>query len=423
MIPLNLCRSCLKLAEKSVPTNINFEGTCGLCLNLLTQSENIIFELKEQAKEYEFHTYRFDVQEIPIISTSHFFWCQKVHGLNLNELETPRDVLREEIRMKLQEAFPNKEQVINSTADLIVTVEFDCEHNVIKEYGKFLKFNMAKRKRNKVSRENLEKACRKKNDEQWKNFKPTCPGLSYHFKFWKPSVLLGFRYNKFSRKVSHSDSFGRLGEETSIEQMVQIKIKEFIRHDGHVFVSCGREDMDVLMLGRGRPAVFELKSPLLTTIKPELLEEVQKNINETFKNMMKITNLRVVDTQYYKWIKNETEMKDKSYRCVVWCEKDFSQKELDEKIPKGQLNIKQWTPSRVLHRRPNLERDRYIKNMRAQIIKPNWLVFYLTTQAGTYVKEFIHSDRGRTAPHLGSFLNANAIITQLDVMNVHTGRD
>jgi len=40
--------------------------------------------------------------------------------------------------------------------------------------------------------------------------------------------------------------------------------------------------------------------------------------------------------------------------------------------------------------------------------------------AGTYVKEFIHADRGRTSPSLGGYLGTKTVITQLDVMNVHT---
>jgi tRNA pseudouridine synthase 10 len=39
--------------------------------------------------------------------------------------------------------------------------------------------------------------------------------------------------------------------------------------------------------------------------------------------------------------------------------------------------------------------------------------------AGTYIKEFVHGDFGRTQPNLGSLLDCNAQILQLDVMDVH----
>ena len=40
------------------------------------------------------------------------------------------------------------------------------------------------------------------------------------------------------------------------------------------------------------------------------------------------------------------------------------------------------------------------------------------TSAGTYVKEFIHSDLGRTMPNLGSLLGCEADILQLDVLHL-----
>ena len=42
-------------------------------------------------------------------------------------------------------------------------------------------------------------------------------------------------------------------------------------------------------------------------------------------------------------------------------------------------------------------------------------------QAGTYIKEFVHSDEGRTVPSLGSLLGCQepAQILELDVMEIH----
>lgn len=37
---------------------------------------------------------------------------------------------------------------------------------------------------------------------------------------------------------------------------------------------------------------------------------------------------------------------------------------------------------------------------------------------GTYIKEFVHGDLGRTVPSIGSLLNCRADILQLDVTNV-----
>ena len=47
--------------------------------------------------------------------------------------------------------------------------------------------------------------------------------------------------------------------------------------------------------------------------------------------------------------------------------------------------------------------------------------FFVCLQAGTYIKEFVHSDEGRTQPHLASLLglSTSAAILQLDVNQIH----
>jgi tRNA pseudouridine synthase 10 len=42
-------------------------------------------------------------------------------------------------------------------------------------------------------------------------------------------------------------------------------------------------------------------------------------------------------------------------------------------------------------------------------------------QAGTYIKEFVHGDLGRTTPSMGSILGCRAEIIQLDVTDVKMG--
>jgi len=73
---------------------------------------------------------------------------------------------------------------------------------------------------------------------------------------------------------------------------------------------------------------------------------------------------------------------------------------------------------RVLHRRSLATRPKLIHGMKTELINPNFFVLELRTQAGTYIKEFIHSDLGRTQPSLGSLLQCEADILQLDVMSV-----
>ena len=48
----------------------------------------------------------------------------------------------------------------------------------------------------------------------------------------------------------------------------------------------------------------------------------------------------------------------------------------------------------------------------------NYYLLHLCTQAGTYIKEFVHGDLGRTNPSIGSMLRCRAEILQLDVTDV-----
>lgn len=65
-----------------------------------------------------------------------------------------------------------------------------------------------------------------------------------------------------------------------------------------------------------------------------------------------------------------------------------------------------------------MTRKRIIYNARAEKVesKRNLFKIHLMTEAGTYVKEFIHSDFGRTRPSLSNILNnCKTDILQLDV--------
>ena len=82
------------------------------------------------------------------------------------------------------------------------------------------------------------------------------------------------------------------------------------------------------------------------------------------------------------------------------------------------LVVKQTTPVRVLHRRTAMIRDKIVHSMATEPINEHWFVLRLVTSAGTYVKEFVHGDLGRTEPNVGSLLGCNADIIQLDVLGM-----
>ncbi len=85
------------------------------------------------------------------------------------------------------------------------------------------------------------------------------------------------------------------------------------------------------------------------------------------------------------------------------------------------LELQQKTPIRVLHRRSVAVRKRTVFEM-APLLLDNKRQFLLslTTQAGTYIKEFVHGDFGRTRPSLAELLDLESVeILDLDVEAVN----
>lgn len=86
---------------------------------------------------------------------------------------------------------------------------------------------------------------------------------------------------------------------------------------------------------------------------------------------------------------------------------------------KQDLVVEQQTPIRVLHRRTRMTRPKTIHSMRCEWLNPHYFHIEMVAQAGTYIKEFVHGDMGRTNPSLAALVGAaHADILQLDVTEV-----
>lgn len=188
------------------------------------------------------------------------------------------------------------------------------------------------------------------------------------------------------------------------------------------FHSAGREDVDVRMLGTGRPFVLEIVSPSRECMTEEDLDHLTQQINNSESECVEINELRVTDSSVTVRLARHSESKIKRYRCVVWLSRAIRNAEDDPLV--NQLNemkdvvIQQKTPLRVLHRRSLHARERIVHSMHLQPINPHWFLLDIETQAGTYIKEFVHGDMGRTLPNLGTLLQCRADIVQLDVVNM-----
>ena len=87
-----------------------------------------------------------------------------------------------------------------------------------------------------------------------------------------------------------------------------------------------------------------------------------------------------------------------------------------EKLSKSVVH--QRTPLRVLHRRADLVREKYIYEAYLKRLAPNRAEMKIRCQGGLYIKELVSGDEGRTIPSVASIINAQAKPVDLDVLNV-----
>jgi tRNA pseudouridine synthase 10 len=82
-------------------------------------------------------------------------------------------------------------------------------------------------------------------------------------------------------------------------------------------------------------------------------------------------------------------------------------------------SLEQRTPLRVARRRSDLVRRRTVRAFELlEAPTPTCLVARVEADAGTYIKELISGDEGRTIPSLASLLGVPCRCAELDVLEV-----
>ncbi|KAG6574754.1 tRNA pseudouridine(54/55) synthase [Phytophthora cinnamomi] len=235
--------------------------------------------------------------------------------------------------------------------------------------------------------------------------------------FERDSVYMQGRYLKFQRGLSQTPwvlDGERMGE-SSVEECIGDIALPFFRGSGYKFHTAGREDVDVRMLGNGRPFILEILDAKKAYLDQSKYDQIQKAVNDANNGAVEIVNVKSSTKDYFAGLQAGADSKKKTYCCVVWSEGVLTP-ELVAKIDVIQdLTIQQQTPIRVLHRRTLMTRPKIIHAAKCEVLNKHYMLLRLTTSAGTYVKEFVHGDRGRTNPNVASILGCDADIIQLDV--------
>ncbi|XP_062612720.1 tRNA pseudouridine synthase Pus10-like, partial [Saccostrea cucullata] len=133
---------------------------------------------------------------------------------------------------------------------------------------------------------------------------------------------------------------------------------------------------------------------------------------------IKVRDLKIVDKKDVDKLKEGEIEKTKTYSALCWSKESLSEEQLNKLKEIKDLIIYQKTPIRVLHRRPLATRERIVYSMSAEKIDDLHFTLSHSTQAGTYIKEFVHGDFGRTTPNIGILTGVESDILELDVQSV-----
>ena len=201
----------------------------------------------------------------------------------------------------------------------------------------------------------------------------------------------------------------------SVEEVIAPLLLAAFGAEGSKMHATGRQDVDVRMLGTGRPFALELLHPRRRAADLAALEQ-QINASQA---AVAVRELRVVSRGIVRLV--DTARADKSYRAVVKCERPVSLEDLASIEALAGVAIQQFTPTRVAHRRAEKTRLRKLKAVHARLIDgpQGRFELELLTEPGTYIKELITSDAGRTSPSISGTLGAACICEELDVLEVH----
>jgi tRNA pseudouridine synthase 10 len=207
------------------------------------------------------------------------------------------------------------------------------------------------------------------------------------------------------------DNTGRMYAE-SVDELIKPHLVGAARCEETAFHGAGREDIDALMLGDGRPFVVEAKRPHIRTFDPEALESA---INTGANGKIEVIGLKFVNREK---VENLKSMKaDKVYRLTI--EHNTTEEKLKSSIDiLNESVIRQKTPTRVLHRRADLERPRKVYSVELESFNGNTAVIKVHCEGGLYVKELTSGDGGRTVPSIAGLTGHEAKVIELDVIKV-----
>uniref|UniRef100_A0A8D0GJP7 tRNA pseudouridine synthase Pus10 n=1 Tax=Sphenodon punctatus TaxID=8508 RepID=A0A8D0GJP7_SPHPU len=404
----SLMESSENVACENSPPNV-----CSVCLGILQESCERDFVKKVCQKvnsaEYQFTSFVFSVSFPPQLSVrEHAAWLLVKQEMGKQGLSPAKEDI-----VQLKEAY---KWIIHPLLSEELSVPAD---------GKVVDANFNFILQSVFTRMAVIKALEKIKEEDFrKHFpcpptSPKTPCAALEIQCTNGAIFVAGRYNKYSRDLPQTPWIidGERKLESSVEELISEPLVTVFKVDSFNFSSSGREDVDVRTLGNGRPFAVELVNPRRVHFATEEMKELQQTINNST-DKIKVRDLQLVTREAIGRMKEGEEEKTKTYSALVWTEKAIQKGDISFLDEMKELKLDQKTPLRVLHRRPLAVRPRVIHTMQSAYIDEHHFRLHLKTQAGTYIKEFVHGDFGRTKPNMGSLLGTTADILELDVESV-----
>lgn len=436
--------SCQKIYEVLVPEKTSTlesrkDCPCPSCLGILQKYSDDLF-LNKILQKVEEGTYEFSDYQCSLIlpvciairqRALYIFLKKKfgdIYSMQEEKLPSVKDVWKWSCGFKVGELLSAQFQS-KSGFDILMTFKYpqsekECSFLLDTFPDVFKKRKQRKYGFETFTRANVAKALEAMGDSKLEDCTSCPPSLpvvecSCEITCTHEPVFVAGRYQKYSRVLSQTPWIveGKRVMEGSVEELICEPIISAFKPSDHRFSSSGREDVDVRMLGNGRPFIVELINPHCVMFSKQDMSLLQKKINSTSSDVQ-VRDLQVVSREDTAILKDGEISKTKCYSAECWCERPLTEEDLTKIDAIKDLVLQQKTPLRVLHRRTAATRERLIHTLSAEILSNNLFKLHLTTQAGTYIKEFVHSDFGRTTPSLGEILGSECDIINLDVESV-----
>lgn len=198
---------------------------------------------------------------------------------------------------------------------------------------------------------------------------------------------------------------------TSVEELIGDVFKDAANSKDYVLHASGREDVDVVNTA-GRPFVMEIVQPKNRKLD---LKSLAESVNSGGK--VGISALKQVRRGFVEVV-TESHF-EKEYEADVEFFGQVDDATVNKIISFAGQKIIQRTPKRVAHRRADLKRERKIVSIDYLGIVEGLYRFRICAEAGTYIKELINGDEGRTEQSFAKMAGIAASCKTLKVTRIY----